>query len=366
MSVTTVDIARHLGLSQATVRHVLNGRAEKLRIREDTRRRVMDAAQELGYRPNASARAMSTGRSGSAAFIQPLRHMYLAPELLVGLSQGLEEANMHLSLAHVSDEVIGDEEFLPKIVREVAADGLFLNAAFDPPPSFVRAIESHRIPTIWINQRRAADCVNPDDFAGAALATRHLLGLGHERIAFAIANPTDAHYSVRDRQAGYEAAMREAGRTPWVYPLSVVPPGASGPVGDRRIERAMDLLDLPGRPTAILAYEIDSALPILMAAAHRGVPVPEALSLAMFHRRIDSFSGVPITAMLAGWEEIGRRAVGALREKIREPDRPLAPLAIAPILYRGGTCAPPSPSFSKRTGALSIVFRGSSEDPPVS
>lgn len=333
--VTAVDIAQRLGLAPTTVSHVLAGRAGRVRIKAETQERVLQTAREMGYRTNASARAMRTGNFGCAAFIQPLRHMFLDPALLVGLSRGLEEVNMQLSVAHVADDVFGDDEYLPKIVRELAADGLFINAAFDFPQGFLDAIATHRIPTVWINQRREADCVFPDDFTGGVMGARHLLALGHERVAFAVANPSDPHYSVAERRGGYEAAMRDAGLAPRTFSLQSPLPG------DHRLEGAANMLLGPDRPTAVLAYEINTALPILVAAARCGLEVPRDLSLVTFHGKIEFYSGADVTTLVAGWEQIGREAVRALRRKIAEPDLSLPPLAVAPSLFAGLTCVPP-------------------------
>jgi len=313
--VTAVDIAQRLGLAPTTVSHVLAGRAGRVRIKAETQERVLQTAREMGYRTNASARAMRTGNFGCAAFIQPLRHMFLDPALLVGLSRGLEEVNMQLSVAHVADDVFGDDEYLPKIVRELAADGLFINAAFDFPQGFLDAIATHRIPTVWINQRREADCVFP--------------------VAFAVANPSDPHYSVAERRGGYEAAMRDAGLAPRTFSLQSPLPG------DHRLEGAANMLLGPDRPTAVLAYEINTALPILVAAARCGLEVPRDLSLVTFHGKIEFYSGADVTTLVAGWEQIGREAVRALRRKIAEPDLSLPPLAVAPSLFAGLTCVPP-------------------------
>jgi LacI family transcriptional regulator len=338
--ITAVDIARHVGLAPTTVSHVLAGRAGRVRIKVETQERVLQAAQELGYRTNTSARAMRTGHFGCAALIQPLRHMYLAPELLLGLSLGLEAANMHLSVAHVADEAFGDNEYLPKIVRELAADGLFINAAFDFPKGFLEAVEAHHIPTLWINQKRAADCIFPDDFAGGVQAAEHLIAMGHRRVAFVVANPTDRHYSVLDRRAGYESAMREAGLEPQVCSLMDVEAYTSGDLRDRRIERAAQLLSGPDRPTAILAYEFDTALPVIVAAGNAGLQIPKDLSVAMFHSKIEYYTGLGITTVVVSWE-IGRDSVLALRTKIDGPQTPLPPLAVLPSLHQGNTCAPP-------------------------
>ena len=103
---TIATLAEHLGLSRATVTHVLNGRGDTQRISPKTQQRVREAAQDLGYRANASARAVRAGRFGSIALIQSLWGQYLPPELLFGLSRALADQDLHLVLSQVPDPVV--------------------------------------------------------------------------------------------------------------------------------------------------------------------------------------------------------------------------------------------------------------------
>jgi LacI family transcriptional regulator len=356
--VTAADIALHLGLGKSTVAHVLNGRAERLRIRPETRRRVEEAAREMGYRPNVSARAMRTGRFGAAALIQPLSGVYLPVELLIGLADALRAHDMHLSVAEAPNEVLHDEGYLPKVVRELAADGLLINMIADASTAFIKAVEAHHIPSIWINSEREADCVHPDDFMGGRIATEHLLGLGHRRIAFVQEGPPrqiplfkeeapaesgGQHYSVRDRRHGYEQAMHAAGLTPQAVALSGRPWSYDETLDDRRIPDAVAFLSGPERPTAIVAYESSPALPLLYAALSLGLRVPEDLSLVMFHGGLEQNVGIPITTVDTNISRVGREAVRMLLQKIAHPDEPLPRTAVPPRFFAGTTCGPPPP-----------------------
>src|SRR5258708_5926415 len=98
---TIATIAARLGLSRATITHVLNGRGTEQRIRQETQQRVLAAAQELGYRPNTSARAVRAGRFGSVALIQSQLGEYLPPELLFGLTTAMATRELQLVLTHV-------------------------------------------------------------------------------------------------------------------------------------------------------------------------------------------------------------------------------------------------------------------------
>jgi DNA-binding LacI/PurR family transcriptional regulator len=351
--ITAGDIAARLGLAPTTVSHVLAGRGDRVRIKADTQRRVLDAARELGYRPNASARAMRTGRFGSAAVIQPLRNVYLPSHLILGLAEELERHGMHLSVAQIPDETLDRHDltagFLPKVVRELTADGLLINMIVGIPDEFVAAIEAHSIPTVWINSRHGADCVHPDDEGNARLAAEHLLSLGHRRIAYVQLKNAGAgppHYSEGDRFAGYAAAMRAAGLAPRRVTLPPVPTTYEAMAADRRAAEAEAFLrGLPAaeRPTALLCYELDTAMPCLLGAAAAGLSVPGDLSVMMFHNTLDQLTGRGITALIHHVQDLGHEAARMLVEKVREPGRSLPPRALPGHVLPGATTGPPPP-----------------------
>ena len=338
---TAGDIAGTLGLAPATVSHVLGGRGNQLRIKTETQERIWVTAREMGYRTNASARAMRTGRSGNVALIQPQMHSYLPFTLLTGLSAALERRNMHLSLAYARDEALGDAGYLPKVVREWAADGLLINyiASFSAP--FLEVLRGEQIPSIWLNKKREADCVYPDDFVGGQMAARHLLELGHRQIAYVSAKITDnpdPHYSEIDRYQGYATEMQTAGLNPrrLDVPHPVVTYSAKTP-DEEPARAAMNLMRLADRPTAFLCYEFEISTPLLLAAAQCGLRVPEDISVMTFHGWEDATVGRAVTAIINRWDNVAEAAIIALEEKLALPDRLTAPRAIAPALAPGST-----------------------------
>src|SRR5438105_4704906 len=115
--VSQTSIARKLNLSQRTVSLCLAGSD---RVAEATRKRVVETAQELGYRPNRSALSMRTGRFNAIAMLQSthLGYSFLPEQLLVGLQEGLSRHEMHLVLASVPDEKLTDGQYLPSVLRE--------------------------------------------------------------------------------------------------------------------------------------------------------------------------------------------------------------------------------------------------------
>lgn len=340
--VTMATVAAHLGLSRATVTHVLNGRADEQRIRPETQRRVLEAAQELGYRPNVSARAIRAGRFGSVALIQSLLGAYLPGPLLYGVTQAIAEKDLHLVLTQVPDGVIGDESYLPHTMRELSVDGALINRHVGFPLSFLERIHGLRIPAVSLNVQQESDCVHPDEVMGGRLATEFLLRLGHERIAYVeTAVSGDLHFSKHDRRAGYEQAMGFAGRPPHVLEIPGDWRTHGQPEMDARVEAARALLVRPDRPTAVVAYELTEAMAVVHAAHHLGQRIPRDLSIILFHHWIDDRFFLPFHTVYTAMAEVGAGAVGMLIEKIENPEIAL-PARIIPVrLIDGATCLPP-------------------------
>lgn len=339
---TIATIAAHIGVSQSTVTHVLNGRASEQRIRPETQRRVLEAARELGYRPNASARAIRAGRFGNIALVQSILGQYLPRELLHGLATAIADQKMNLVLSQVPDTVIDEESYLPRSIRELSADGLLVYRHVGFAPAFLNQIHQLRIPAIFLNTQQEFDAVYPDDRQGGRIATEFLLALGHERIAYIESQEGRfGHYSQRDRRAGYAEGMAAAGRTPRILAL---PRGCQPVVQagvDRRVEAAQSLLTArTDRPSAVLAYEFAEAMAIVHAAHHLGLRIPQDLSILLFHNRVDDRYFLPFHTVSNQMEQVGREAVGMLWEKIRNPDGMLPARTVPEAILEGATCLP--------------------------
>ena len=340
--VTTATLAAYLGLSRATVVHVLNGRATQQRIRPETQRRVLEAAQVFGYRPNVSARAVRTGRFGCVGLIQCLMDYYLPVELQQGIAEALSERDMHLSLAEAPIERLDEASYVPKVVRELAVDGLLINRMPQIPQDFMERLALLPTPAIFLNVREENDSVHPDDRAGGRLAAEHLLALGHTRIAYAEAlSAGPEHYSREERRKGYREAMEAAGYHAQVVTL---PPEQAAATADyaARIEAARACLCARNRPTAVVAYELAEVMAFVRAADQLRCAIPGDLSLVVFHRNTDSRLCVPLTTVTNAMDRVGREAVQMLCKKIEAPNLPLPSRRIPVDVIAGGTSAPPS------------------------
>ncbi len=215
MAVTQKELAATLGVSQQAVSFALNGKGA---LSDKSRERIIRAANELGYRTHAAARAMARGKFESVAILmETVRgRSGTPPVLLEGIIDALEERNLHCMLAKYTDEQLSDPGLSPKLLRELTADGLLVNLNTDVLDRARALFKRHAIPAIWINARLDVDCVRPDDFGAGRLLTQELIDQGCRRIAYydeSHHTPT-CHYSRIDRFEGYLAAMREAGQTP--------------------------------------------------------------------------------------------------------------------------------------------------------
>lgn len=346
MAATIADIAARVGKTCQLVSAVLHGGRSSSAASEETRRRIFRAAEELGYLPNAAARAVSTGRFGAVGLLLSTASWKssLPGPTLEGIREALAGRDMHLSLGWFPDEKLTAAGYVPKLLRELMADGLLIKYDSFIPPRMIALIRRHRVPAIWMNSKQAYDCVYPDDLAGARMATERLLGLGHRRIAYADLNPRPArsHYSSDERARGYAEAMKNAG----LEPLFLAG-GAPVPM-DARVALFKGILSRAERPTAIVTYGSTEAMPALYAAAAAGLRVPEELSVVTFAGAAQDSMGVRLAAALIPEEEMGRLAVEMLMEKLDRPSRRLGPRALAFGFDEGQTCAPPCGGSARR------------------
>lgn len=344
MNVTLQTIAQRTGLSVNTVSQCLRANAPKAhQFRAETREMVRRVAAELGYRPNAAARATANGRFGTAALvmsINPIRSS-LFEGLLCGLHDELHANDMQLSVARMPDSQLSDDSQLPKILREWSCDGMLINYTDAIPKRMQAIILEHQIPAVWINSKQEHDCVRPDDFGGARDATQALLKMGHQRIAYSdFSHGPDypsPHYSVPDRLAGYQQAMQQAGLAPrlWIAEQGEKIPGA------QRVAYVIEQLKRPDRPTAVVSYNHNDLIVIHAAAMSLGLSIPSDLSVVGFSPKLNTPLGVPMGSVLLPEVRMGQEAVRMLLKKISNPSR-LLPAKVLPTHFDpAGTCVPP-------------------------
>jgi LacI family transcriptional regulator len=267
---TIAEVARHAGVGVATVSRVLNGSPA---VREETRRRVLDSIADLSYAPNPAARALSTGRTLSVGVVAPFFTRPSVIERLRGISQVLAGAGYQLVLFDVERP---GQDWASFRTLPAGLDGL-LSISLCPAEADLERFAAGGMPVVLVDHPdQRLPSVYTDDVAGGRLATGHLLGLGHERIAFLgdLEHNDHGFTSSAMRRSGYEQALAAAG-----HPVDpeLVRRAAHGREPAAALTR--ELLRSANRPTAIFAASDTQAMGALEAAEDLGVDVPGDLSV---------------------------------------------------------------------------------------
>ncbi|MGW5651400.1 LacI family DNA-binding transcriptional regulator [Streptomyces humi] len=331
MSAPTIrDVAARAGVSKSLVSLVLRGAAG---VREDKRRAVLAAVEELGYRPNAAARSLSERRTRTVGvLLNDMRNPWFV-ELLDGLNRRLYDAGLRMLLAdgHLNRRLGAD---LTQTFTELHVDGLIAVGTL-PDPGMLRTA-ADRVPTVVAGTREpvlpSVDIVANDDELGARLATEHLIGLGHRHIAHIAGQGAVGEV----RRRSFEATMRAHG----LADSAVVAQGDLTEEGGYRA--TVRLLSGGRRPTAIFAVNDMTCVGALSAAEETGLVVPRDLSLVGYDNTyLSRLRHLWLTTVDNASEEVGRRAAERLLTRIAQPERPAELDLATPFLeVRGTTGAP--------------------------
>jgi DNA-binding LacI/PurR family transcriptional regulator len=336
--ITLQQIATTCRVGYSTVTQVLNGTGGNVRVSEARARHIREVAQGLGYRPNAIARAMRSGRFGAVAMLlSPSRHLSFLPDpLLSGITTRLNESGLRLTIEAVGDDKLTDPEFVPLILREWCVDGLLINYTNRVPARLEELLRSSGHPSVWINADRPDDTLRPDDVQAGYLAAQHLHELGHRRIAYVDLNlrldalPGSDHYSKLHRCQGYCQFMRET-----ALPPRLLSAGASVDTATAVLTAALAEAD---RPTAVVATDGGR---VERAATRAGLRVPEDLSIIRFINDRRDGGEHRLTAVVAPHREVGYFAADHLIRRISERKGPSPTRALPFTLMSGYSTAPP-------------------------
>lgn len=332
MSAPTIrDVAEQAGVSKSLVSLVLRGSEQ---VRPEKREAVLAAVAELGYRPNAAARSLSERRTRSVGvLLNDLRNPWFV-ELLDGLGSRLHEQGLHMMLADGRlNRDLGED--LTRIFTELRVDGLIAVGTF-PASDELLAAATH-IPTVVAGAVEPdlpyVDVVAGDDAHGAALATAHLIDLGHRRIAHIGGQGLAGEL----RRTSFEGVMHTHGLTD----LATVEEGDHTEEGGYRA--MVRLLTARQRPTAVFAFNDIACVGALSAAEELGLQVPRDLSLVGYDNTyLARLRHLWLTTVDNGSHDIGRRAAQLLVDRMRDPGRVAQTVLSEPRLEVRGSTGPPS------------------------
>jgi DNA-binding LacI/PurR family transcriptional regulator len=304
-------------------------------VSEARRRAVLDAIDELGYRPNAAARSLSQRTPGAVGvLVNDLRNPWFV-RCLEGLTTGLRPSGLGILLG---DRRLDDRESEPmlNLFIDMRLDGLVLMGTMPTSRTIEEAAE--RLPTVMVGHRDfhlpGADMSAQDDAGGTTLAVEHLLDLGHRRIAHLAGEEGEASAT---RRRTYERIMAARGLGSEIRVETCDLTEEDGYAAARR------LLDATQPPTAIFAVNDVACVGALSAARERGLDVPRQLSLV-------GFDNTPLSGSRHLWlttidydvVQVGVRAAKLLVQRIADPSRPVADFrSPASLVVRGTTGAAP-------------------------
>ncbi|HJX44041.1 MAG TPA: LacI family DNA-binding transcriptional regulator [Geodermatophilus sp.] len=334
------DVARLAGVSAQTVSRVLNDHPY---VAEETRARVVAAMDELGYRRNLTARALVTRRTDTIGVIAFDTGLFGPASTLFSLEQAARERGYHVHVATVPD--LSEEGFTDAVERlwEHPVSGVVVLA---PQRAAVRVMAGlpRDLPAVAVEGGAAPgiSSVVIDQVGGAVAATRHLIELGHRRIA---------HVSGREdwieadaRLMGWHQALTDAGR-----PAEVVLPGDWTARSGHEAGLALVARGVP--VTGVFVANDHMAVGLIRALAEAGIDVPGDVSVVGFDDIAEAgYLRPPLTTVRQDFAEVGRRCVDLLLRRIEEPgdgspdDAVVVP---AELVVRASTAPPPGASLRR-------------------
>lgn len=328
---TTQDIARASGVSTATVSYVLSGR-KGVRISEPTRKRVLDEARRLQYRPNGLAAALRTGRTNTIGIVAPFAvvgrpsfsHLVYGKDLMLALTLAAARAGFGVMVYVDAPE----SPLRPEQVTDRRVDGVILSG-MHVVREWVDTVASSGTYYVEIGSSYGEYHVHQDNAQGTKLAVEHLLSLGHRHIAHW--RGPDSALAASERAETFTSVMQAAGGSPDKGPIVYA------------VEEVERLFSRPDRPTAIFTYNDNRAVDALHTFHRLGLRVPNDVSIVGFDNDIRAASAIPrLTTVQNPVAEIAESAVRLLMLQIKGEDTAQKVVRIpTELVVRESTAPPP-------------------------
>ncbi|GAB4512693.1 MAG: LacI family DNA-binding transcriptional regulator [Anaerolineae bacterium] len=349
MRVSISDVAKAAGVSNATVSRVLNGSDHP--VAEEVRQKVLKVAEELGYRPNLIARGLRTEQTLTIGIIVENILSPFIPPITRGIHDYLWE--------HGYSNIIINSDWDPdteiKAIEDLARrhiDGIIFVESYIRSSDQVSKLI--RRPHVFVHRLFNSlnpNSIVPDDRYGARLAVRHLVQLGHRRIAFI--NGPEGWDAAANRLAGYQEELDA-----WGIPFD---PDLVDR-GDWEVQSgyyaAQRLIRVTPRPTAIFAANDLMALGVIYAAQDAGLKVPDDLAVVGYDNRdFAGFVRPAITTVRMPCEEMGRESAACLLKLIRGEARGIDPILVKGELVIRQSCGARKGDWAFESEQGSIIRR---------
>ncbi len=333
--VSITDVAREARVAISTVSAALNGRGG---VSEQTRDRVIDIAQRLGWVPSIRGRSLVSRRAWAVGLlVQRPASVLEADPFFAGLIGGIETVLDKAGYALLLQLAADRERVLQRVslwARSEVVDGIFLTDVITDDPRFA-LVEKLGLPAVAINPGVRWDgvaSVHQQHLPGIRALLHHLLDAGHRRIAH-VAGP-DAFVHSREREAAWRAELDAAG----------LPPGAlvRGDFTSESGARAADqLLASPDPPTAVVCANDLTAIGFISRASALGLSVPRDVSVTGFDGiQLSGFTAPPLTTVQTSPHDLGAEAARLLLGLIGTGEAGHSEIPPSTLLIRGSTAPP--------------------------
>ena len=332
---TLKDVALQASVSTAIVSRVLAGAAD-VRVSPETRARILRAAEELNYHPNALAKGLKAQQSRTIALFIPDLGNPVLPEIVRGVEDEAVNHGYALNIIHMNERFLERKVYLT-LIQESRVDGLILATA-RAEDSTVDDLLKFNYPFVLINRAasRTNNYVTVDDTRGSEIAVDHLIELGHRRIAH-LAGPLMYDTALR-RLQGYRLSLARHGLP---YDAALVEESGWSTYEDGKQALAR-LMARTGCPTAVFAGSFVVAVGAMAFLRAAGLKIPDDVSVIGLHDApLAEHVEPPLTVVEMPLYEMGRAAAIALIRFLNERI-PIVPQTLPPVglIVRKSTSGP--------------------------
>jgi LacI family transcriptional regulator len=333
---TLRDVAEVAGVHAATASRALNPETRRL-VNTETARRVLRAAESLGFSPNPIARSLKTSKSGTVGLVLPDITNPLFPPIVRGIEDVLSDAGYSALIVNTDNDPERERAQIASL-RSRHVEGLIVaTARLDHP--LLAQLHEQNVTLVLVNRRTSEPgipWITPDDTAGIELAVRHLADLGHRRILHLAGPHTTSTGVVRLR--AFQNAVRDHGLDE--DPALVA--ACDLWVEDEGARVLREVLDAGTEFTAVVAGNDLIALGCYDVFNERGITCPDQISVVGFNDMplLDKLRP-PLTSVSIPHHQVGEEAARMLLESINEPGRPARSVLLPVSLVVRGSTAPP-------------------------
>ena len=327
-------IAKKANVSRSTVSRVLT---KKTNVKESTREKVEQVMAELNYHPNSMARGLATGKQNIIALVvSDIRNPFYA-QLVWTISTSLREKGYLMTLYNSADMTRKDRESLWSLL-DYGFSGLIMADA-RKEDDFSQFLKQADCPIVLVNRTlgiaNTYDTITLDNIQGGYLATKHLLELGHRRIAM-LRGP-ELSTTSQGRYEGYVYALQEAG-----IPLdkTLIRAGKLNMEFGREFAKKI-ILHSDNPPSAVFVGGDFTCYGLMDACIRAGIRIPEDLSIVSFDDiPFSDTAMVNLTTISHPYTQIGELVAKKIVHRIEQPDAPVEQITLLPTLVKRGSTAP--------------------------